>query len=78
MSKSAQGKVDWGFLAIYILESILKNFGLGPTEYFKSGWNLFDFLVTLMALAGLVGSAYSNTSAIFAQLAIFRSLRLLR
>uniref|UniRef100_A0A8B9ST90 Two pore segment channel 1 n=1 Tax=Anas platyrhynchos TaxID=8839 RepID=A0A8B9ST90_ANAPL len=42
--------VPWSyivFLTIYGVELLLKTTGLGPVEYLSSGWNLFDFSVTL-------------------------------
>lgn len=45
--------VDGLCLAIYVLEIALK-FIANPREYFKSGWNIFDFLVVLVSVLPLV------------------------
>ena len=42
------------FFTVYALEALLKVLGLGITRYFASGWNVFDFTVTLLALVGVL------------------------
>ncbi|KAJ8346886.1 hypothetical protein SKAU_G00282870 [Synaphobranchus kaupii] len=64
------------FLSIYGMEILLKISGLGPMEYFSSGWNLFDFLVTLFALLGLVAMAFHVEPFYF--IVALRPLQLLR
>ncbi|KAA8592288.1 hypothetical protein FQN60_017743 [Etheostoma spectabile] len=53
--------VPWSyivFLTIYGVEVLLKITGLGPMAYFSSGWNLFDFSVTVFAFLGLTALAF--------------------
>uniref|UniRef100_UPI00358DF891 two pore channel protein 1 n=1 Tax=Myxine glutinosa TaxID=7769 RepID=UPI00358DF891 len=64
------------FVAFYCVEAVLKIVGLGPTCYFTSGWNVFDFLVTLSALLGLSVCLLDVRSFYF--IVTLRPLRLLR
>ncbi|XP_036385875.1 two pore calcium channel protein 1-like [Megalops cyprinoides] len=71
--------VPWSyivFLSIYVVEILLKILGLGPMDYFSSGWNVFDFLVTLLALLGLVAVAFDMEPFYF--VVVLRPLQLLR
>ncbi|XP_020604403.1 two pore calcium channel protein 1-like [Orbicella faveolata] len=47
------------FLSIYAAEAALKLIGLGFRKYFHSGWNLFDFFVTLAGFFGVVRTSFS-------------------
>ena len=62
-----------GFLAIFILEAIVKMAALAPGahRYFKDGWNVFDFLIIVVSLIPATGQL-----ATLARLA--RLLRVLR
>lgn len=42
------------YIVVYALEALIKVLGLGITRYFASGWNLFDFIVTLLPLLGVL------------------------
>ncbi|ARB44271.1 ion transporter [Alloalcanivorax xenomutans] len=53
-------------LAVFVAEILIKLTAFGP-RFFRSGWNLFDFLIVGLSLAPTSG-----------QLAILRSLRILR
>ncbi|KAM8962187.1 two pore channel protein 1 isoform 1-T1 [Pelodytes ibericus] len=71
--------VPWSyivFLTLYGAELLLKVTGLGPLEYFTSGWNLFDFSVTLLALLGLLPLAFGMNPFYF--IVVLRPLQLLR
>ncbi|MFT7817644.1 two pore calcium channel protein 1 isoform X1 [Arapaima gigas] len=71
--------VPWSyivFLTIYGVEMLLKITGLGPVEYFSSGWNLFDFSVTLFAFLGLMALAFHMKPFYF--IVVLRPLQLLR
>ncbi|XP_077995596.1 two pore channel protein 1-like [Glandiceps talaboti] len=63
------------FVAIYTVEAILKILALGPTTYFNSGWNVFDFCVTLSSIGGIFGELLH---ASFYYIVVLRPLRLLR
>ncbi|XP_067935277.1 two pore channel protein 1-like [Watersipora subatra] len=66
------------FTAIYILEALLKILGLGPKAYFTDGWNLFDLIVTLVSVAGLVENIYHDTFFYFIILRPFRLIRIFK
>lgn len=71
--------VPWSyivFLTIYGVEVLLKITGLGPMAYFSSGWNLFDFSVTVFAFLGLIALAFNKEPFYF--IVILRPLQLLR
>uniref|UniRef100_A0A8C6Z5M0 Two pore segment channel 1 n=1 Tax=Nothoprocta perdicaria TaxID=30464 RepID=A0A8C6Z5M0_NOTPE len=71
--------VPWSyivFLTIYGVELLLKTTGLGPVEYLSSGWNLFDFAVTLFAFLGLLALAFNMEPFYF--IVVLRPLQLLR
>nr|XP_060641421.1 two pore channel protein 1 [Anolis sagrei ordinatus] len=71
--------VPWSyivFLTIYGVEVLLKITGLGPVEYLSSGWNLFDFSVTLFAFLGLLALAFNMEPFYF--IVVLRPLQLLR
>lgn len=71
--------VPWSyivFLTIYGVEVLLKISGLGPMAYFSSGWNLFDFSVTVFAFLGLIALAFNMEPFYF--IVVLRPLQLLR
>ncbi|XP_026178531.2 two pore calcium channel protein 1 [Mastacembelus armatus] len=71
--------VPWSyivFLTIYGVEVLLKLTGLGPMAYFSSGWNLFNFSVTVFAFLGLIALAFNMEPFYF--IVVLRPLQLLR
>ncbi|KAA0716650.1 Two pore calcium channel protein 1 [Triplophysa tibetana] len=64
------------FLTIYGIEVFLKITGLGPMIYFSSGWNLFDFSVTVFAFLGLIALAFEMEPFYF--IVVLRPFQLLR
>ncbi|XP_042890953.1 two pore calcium channel protein 1-like [Penaeus japonicus] len=70
--------VTWdqvAFVAFYTFEAILKMIGVGVAAYFHLGWNIYDFLVTLLAIIGIIAERFSSS---FFYVVILRPLRLLR
>jgi two pore calcium channel protein 1 len=63
------------FVTLYGIEASLKVIGFGVYHYFKSGWNVFDFVVTILAIIGLIGEGFGMP---FSFVFVLRSLRLLR
>uniref|UniRef100_A0AAR2JF58 Ion transport domain-containing protein n=1 Tax=Pygocentrus nattereri TaxID=42514 RepID=A0AAR2JF58_PYGNA len=61
---------------VYGVEVLLKITGLGPVAYFSSGWNLFDFSVTVFAFLGLIALAFQMEPFYF--IVVLRPLQLLR
>ncbi|XP_044052768.1 two pore calcium channel protein 1 isoform X1 [Siniperca chuatsi] len=71
--------VPWSyivFLTIYGVEVLLKITGLGPMDYFSSGWNLFDFSVTVFAFLGLIALAFDMEPFYF--IVVLKPFQLLR
>ncbi|XP_059683644.1 two pore channel protein 1 isoform X2 [Gavia stellata] len=68
--------VETFMLQVYGVELLLKTTGLGPVEYLSSGWNLFDFSVTLFAFLGLMALAFNMEPFYF--IVVLRPLQLLR
>ena len=58
--------LNQGILAVFVAEILIKLVAFGP-RFFRSGWNVFDFLIVAISLAPTSGP-----------LAILRSLRILR
>lgn len=67
------GALDFLVLSIFIAEAALKILACGrrPWDYFRSGWNVFDFLVVVMCLLPV-----NSQFAVILRLG--RALRLLR
>ncbi len=61
--------IDRLALAIFVVEIGLKLFAYGP-RFFRSGWNVFDFVIVAIALVPAAGA--------FSVLRAFRILRVLR
>ena len=58
--------IDWVVLTIFVVEILMKLFAK-RLDFFKSGWNVFDFIVVGIALVPATGPFY-----------ILRALRILR
>lgn len=63
------------FLAFFFSEMCLKLYSLGPSLYFASKFNKFDFVVVI---SGLVNMALSKTKGINLGIPVLRQLRLMR
>uniref|UniRef100_A0A672NVF5 Two pore segment channel 1 n=1 Tax=Sinocyclocheilus grahami TaxID=75366 RepID=A0A672NVF5_SINGR len=68
--------VETNMLIVYGTEVLLKITGLGPLTYFSSGWNLFDFSVTVFAFLGLIALAFDMEPFYF--ILVLRPFQLLR
>uniref|UniRef100_A0A7S3D7M4 Uncharacterized protein n=2 Tax=Palpitomonas bilix TaxID=652834 RepID=A0A7S3D7M4_9EUKA len=64
------------FSGVFILEALLKIIALGPKQYFRDGWNTFDFIIVLGSLPGLVPELRDVRAG--SVLRIFRIARLFR
>ena len=58
--------IDWVVLTLFVVEIVMKLFAK-RLDFFKSGWNVFDFIVVSIALVPAAGPFY-----------ILRALRILR
>ncbi|CAG0916598.1 unnamed protein product [Notodromas monacha] len=75
--KDLKGTWDiYVFVGLYALEAVLKLLGLGVTGYFRSGWNTYDFAVTVSAILGACAEAFLDAPFVF--VLILRPMRLLR
>ena len=53
--------LDLIFTTIFIFEAVIKIIGLGKF-YFYSGWNIFDFVIVLFSIIGMVLSINNTTT----------------
>ena len=58
--------IDWVVLTIFVVEIVMKLFAK-RLDFFKNGWNVFDFIIVSIALVPAAGPFY-----------ILRALRILR
>lgn len=63
------------FLTLFLIEALLRVLALGWHEYINSGWNIFDLVVTLAALLGVMLLEVVPTVT---AVVVLRPLRLLR
>lgn len=63
------------FVCVYCVEVVIKILGRGPVDYFSKGWDVFDFLVTLVTVIGVFGEIFENS---FYYVMVLRPFRLLR
>ena len=63
--------IDRAALAIFVVEILLKLIAKGP-RFFRSGWNVFDFVIVAIALMPAAGAL-----SVLRALRILRTLRLL-
>ncbi|KAL8621516.1 hypothetical protein ACOMHN_026188 [Nucella lapillus] len=66
------------FVCIYSVEAILKIIGRGPKDYFTHGWDVFDFLVTVVSVVGVFGELFDDSFYFIMVLRPFRLLRLFK
>ena len=62
-------------VTVFVVEMVLKILGLGINVYFGSGWNIYDFSVTLLSVCGVI---ILSVVPSFVYVVILRPLRLLR
>ena len=55
----------------------LKLLALGPCEYFKNWWNIFDSIVAITALIALIWNQYSTAHTLSISIYSFRSIKLI-
>jgi len=68
--------VSYIFVALYSIEVILKMTGIGIRGYFRSYWDIFDFVCTLLSIASIVITAL-HINYLYS-ITLIRLLRLLR
>lgn len=73
--------VDHVYAIIFCLEAWFRIRHYGVKAYFSDGWNLFDFIIVMLSLPGLLhylGFPFLPDTTIFQLLRLFRLARLLR
>uniref|UniRef100_H2Y8S9 Ion transport domain-containing protein n=1 Tax=Ciona savignyi TaxID=51511 RepID=H2Y8S9_CIOSA len=67
---------EFVFLGLFSAEILLKVYGLGPRTYFRSSFNIFDFVVIMGSIFEIIWSAIRPDASF--GLSVLRALRLLR
>ena len=71
------------FAGVFTLEAILKLIAL-DWDYFKEGWNIFDFTIVLGSLTGVVLNMFltninfGQATSLFRAFRVFRVIRLIK
>jgi hypothetical protein len=63
-----------GFVVIFAMEATAKLIGLYPAQYFRRGWNQFDFTLVILSFAGMI----FNLGSLAGLFRIFRVARVFR
>ncbi|RUS82903.1 hypothetical protein EGW08_009326 [Elysia chlorotica] len=71
----ASSWISISFVCTYCVEAVIKMLGRGPKDYFTSGWDVFDFLVTAVSVVGVFGEIFEES---FYYVIVLRPFRLLR
>ena len=67
------------FTGIFAAEAALKLYAFGTSEYFKDSWNLFDFIVVLFSLVGILMEVFAERGIpIVSLLRVLRVARIFR
>jgi len=74
------------FFVAYVIEMLLKWLGIGVVQYFKTWWNVFDFLLVIISLVDVIfsppvqksGTELGFPAAVLRVLRLFRVARILR
>ncbi|XP_041370317.1 voltage-dependent calcium channel type A subunit alpha-1-like isoform X4 [Gigantopelta aegis] len=66
------------FTCCFTVECILKLFGLGPRNYFRDSWNVFDFVTVIGSIIDVIITANSASSVSFGFFRLFRAARLVK
>ncbi|KAK6195079.1 hypothetical protein SNE40_000584 [Patella caerulea] len=66
---------EFVFLGLFIIEMMVKMYGLGPRIYFQSSFNIFDCVVIVGSIVEVIWSTFKNASF---GISVLRALRLLR
>eukprot|EP00494_Astrolonche_serrata_P030218 UN30485 len=69
--------VNLVFVFIFAVEAILKIWAYGFIDYISDGWNIYDFVIVVASLLGLIVNA-SKITSVFRVIRIGRVLRLIK
>jgi len=70
--------VDFVWNGIFISEMLLKNLGLGPRQYFSTGWNKFDCTIVFFSIFDMAASGNIDIGIDVKILRVLRVARMLR
>lgn len=70
--------LDQFFTLVFVIELFLKLKEFGKKEYFSSGWNIFDFILILIALPSFVTIFLPHNIIDFNFLLVFRIFRIFK
>ena len=71
--------LDIAFILLFVIEAIYKIRTYGLTDYFRNGWNRFDFAIVLLSMPTLlVPFTDVPDTAVFIVLRLFRLVRIAR
>lgn len=65
----------FAFAFLFLIEIAIKMLALGAKQYFESGWNIFDFVATILACAGII---ILNVWPKLVYVAIFRPIKVFK
>ena len=73
--KQTLGELDTFALYVYLVELIMRivSYGRRPWEFFRQGWNMFDFSIVILSFG-----IFSGETIILRLLRIFRLIRIFR
>ncbi|XP_070531532.1 voltage-dependent calcium channel type A subunit alpha-1-like [Ptychodera flava] len=72
-----------GFTVMFTIECILKQIAFGPRNYFRDGWNIFDFITVVGSVTDVLVSEFGDKSVQnnfinLSFLRLFRAARLIK
>jgi len=68
--------LNYVFASVFLIEAVIKIIGYGK-RYFLDGWNIFDFIVVVGSIVGIIISLGSEIQ-IGPQATILRAFRIMR
>uniref|UniRef100_A0A915I6P9 Ion transport domain-containing protein n=1 Tax=Romanomermis culicivorax TaxID=13658 RepID=A0A915I6P9_ROMCU len=77
--KSVLAIMNFTFTSVFTVESSLKILAFGVRNYFRDGWNNFDFVVVIGSITEALVTAYGNANFVnLSFLRLFRAARLVK
>lgn len=60
----AKENCNYAFTAVFIIEAAIKVTGLGWHNYWRNGWNKFDFFLIVMAIVDIIVTQAAGGGAV--------------
>ena len=54
-------RINYVFAAVFLMEALIKLIGYGR-RYFKDQWNIFDLIIVILTLVGIILNSTVNTA----------------